>query len=39
MDQTSSQQGSIYGLDRNKIVKLVVPGGATGGHVSDRVTE
>ena len=29
--------GSIYGLDRNKSVELVIPGGATGGPVSTGV--
>ena len=31
-------QGSIYGLDRNKSVELVIPGGAIGGPVSTGVS-
>ena len=30
-------QGSIYGLDLNKSVELVIPGGAIGGPVSTGV--
>ena len=32
-------QGSIYGLDLNKSVELVIPGGAIGGPVSIGVYE
>jgi len=31
-------QGSIYGLDPNKSVELVIPGGAIGGPVSSGVS-
>jgi len=31
-------QGSIYGLDPNKSVELVIPGGAIGGPVSTGVS-
>ena len=30
--------GSIYGLERNKSVELVIPGGALGGPVSNGVS-
>ena len=32
-------KGSIYGLDLNKSVELIIPGGAIGGPVSAEVSD